>query len=92
MRLSGRSGLYGSSLEDSTSRFPGHGQLSCRVILLGCLGYVSALETARPADGGQQPVAQIDTIGDSAREAPPLRTKMEAFLRILQAHIFGEPI
>src|SRR5258708_37392532 len=36
----------------SISRSPGHGALGCRVILLGCVGGVGALETAGPPAGG----------------------------------------
>src|SRR5260370_1247289 len=36
----------------SISRSPGHGELGCRVILLGCVGGVGALETAGTPAGG----------------------------------------
>src|ERR1700726_151745 len=36
----------------SFSRSPGHGELGCRVILLGCVGGVGALKTAGPPAGG----------------------------------------
>src|SRR6266481_6538344 len=39
-------------LPHSISRSPGHGELGCRVILLGCVGGVGALETAGPPAGG----------------------------------------
>jgi hypothetical protein len=47
-----RAGLAAGSKLDSSSRSPGHGELGCRVILLGCVEGVDALETADPPAGG----------------------------------------
>ena len=47
-----RAGLAAGSKLDSSSRSPGHGELGCRVILLGCVEGVGALETADPPAGG----------------------------------------
>jgi len=87
-----RAGLAAGSKLDSSSRSPGHGELGCRVILLGCVGGVGALETSRPAGRrANKSGARVDAIGVSAREAPPLRRRMEALLSYITGPIFGEP-
>jgi len=54
-----RTGLTAGAKRIRTFGPTGHGELSCRVILLGCLGYVGALETAAPPTGANNRVSRL---------------------------------